>query len=111
MSFPQGNGEYVEAGAVFEKLSCGLFINSRRQRTRKLTKTKQNKKRYALESTTRVNCKNPDKCLQGKTESLAKVYTDDSELLGRNPHTLTNRKDKRESKGTEVSATAKQQED
>lgn len=50
---------------------------------------------------------NPDECLlQGRTESLARVYTDGLELLERNPHTPTKRKDKRESRDTEVSATA-----
>lgn len=53
---------------------------------------------------------NPDKCLlQGRTESPARVYTDGSGLLGRSPHTPTNRKDTRESEGPEVGATAKRQ--
>lgn len=41
VSFSQVNGEYIEAGALFEKPSCGLSSNSRRQQIRKLTKTKQ----------------------------------------------------------------------
>lgn len=48
MSLPQGNGGYLEAAAVLEKLSRGLFVNSRRQQIRKLTKAKQNKKALCI---------------------------------------------------------------